>query len=46
MTSTIIGLVGLFDNPAQAERARAEILSRNIPSIDTQVYDTAGFQLA
>jgi hypothetical protein len=42
MTSTIIGL---FDNPAQAERARAEILSSNIPSIDTQVYDKAGFQL-
>jgi hypothetical protein len=42
MTSTIIGL---FDNPTQAERARSEILSRNIPSIDTQVYDKAGFQL-
>lgn len=42
MTSTIIGL---FDNPTQAEQARAEILALNIPSIDVQVYDKAGFQL-
>lgn len=42
MTSTIIGL---FDTPAQAERARSEIMALNIPSTDVQVYDKAGFQL-
>lgn len=42
MTSTIIGL---FDNPAQAEQARSEIVALNIPSVDVQVYDNAGFQL-
>jgi hypothetical protein len=42
MTSMIIGL---FDTPAQAEQARSEIMALNIPSIDVQVYDKAGFQL-
>lgn len=42
MASTILGL---FDTPAQAERARSEIMALNIPSIDVQVYDKAGFQL-
>jgi len=42
MTSTMIGL---FDNPAQAEQARSEIMALNIPAIDIQVFDKAGFQL-
>jgi hypothetical protein len=42
MTSTIIGL---FDNPTQAEQARSEIVALSIPSVDVQVYDNAGFQL-
>lgn len=42
MASTVIGL---FDNPTQAERTRSEIMALKIPSADIQVYDTAGFQL-
>src|SRR5690349_18000385 len=42
MTNTIIGL---FDGPAQAEQARSEVMALNVPSIDVQVYDKAGFQL-
>lgn len=42
MGSTVLGL---FDNPTQAEQARSEIMSRQIPTTDIQVYDKAGFQL-
>jgi hypothetical protein len=42
MTST---LIGLFDTPAEAEQARSKIMASNVPSIDVQVYDKAGFQL-
>jgi hypothetical protein len=42
MSST---LIGLFDNPTQAEQARSEIMALNSPSINVQVYDKAGFQL-
>ncbi|MBX3302744.1 MAG: hypothetical protein KF693_11070 [Nitrospira sp.] len=38
-------IIGLFDNPTQAEQARSEIMALNIPSLDVQVYDKAGFQL-
>ncbi|OQW33793.1 MAG: hypothetical protein A4E19_02795 [Nitrospira sp. SG-bin1] len=37
--------MGLFDSPAQAEQARTDIMALNIPSVDVQVYDKAGFQL-
>jgi hypothetical protein len=42
MASTVIGL---FDNPTQAERTRSEITALKIPTADIQVYDTAGVQL-
>ena len=42
MSST---LIGLFDNPTQAEQARSEIMALRIPSTDIQVYNKAGFQL-
>lgn len=42
MDSTVIGL---FENPTQAERARTEILALQIPTVDVQVYDRAGVQL-
>lgn len=38
-------IIGLFNNPTQAEQARSEIMTLNIPSLDVQVYDKAGFQL-
>ncbi len=34
MSNTIIGL---FDNPAQAEQARSGIMALNMPSLDIQV---------
>lgn len=43
MDSTV---TGVFDNPAQAERARTEILALQIPAIDVQVYDRAGVQIS
>lgn len=42
MASTIIGL---FDNPTDAEQARTEIMVLKIPVADIQVYDKGGFQL-
>lgn len=38
-------IIGLFDTPTHAERARTEIMALKIPSLDVQVYDKAGFQL-
>jgi hypothetical protein len=38
-------IIGLFSNPSQAEQARSEIMALNLPSMDVQVYDKAGFLL-
>lgn len=42
MASTVIGL---FDGSTQAEKARSEIMALQIPGLDIQVFDQAGFQL-
>lgn len=38
-------VIGVFDNPIQAEQARSEILALHIPTIDVQVSDRGGVQL-
>lgn len=38
-------VMGLFDNPTQAEQTRSEIMALKIPTTDIQVYDRAGVQL-